>query len=62
MPCAWGLIAKKGKGAPQDLEQQDLEEKLHHVGVYFFRVILLFFFVFCLFQARRTNPSLNSQV
>jgi len=30
MRCARGLLAKKGEGAPQDLEQQDLEEKLFH--------------------------------
>jgi len=32
--CAKGLIAKnKGEGTPQDLEQQDLEEKLLHVSI-----------------------------
>jgi len=55
MRCARGLEPKRGKGAPQNLEEQDLEEKLHHVGVYFFCFV---FFVFFLFQARRTNPSL----
>jgi len=33
MRCARGLMTKKREDASQDLEQQDLEEKLHHVGV-----------------------------
>ena len=57
MRCAVGLMTKKGEDAPQDLEQQDLEEKLHDVGVCFSS-----FFCYFLFQARRTNPSLNSEV
>ena len=38
---------KKGEDAPQDLEQQDLEEKLLHVGVFCVPFVFLLVFIVC---------------